>query len=589
MDDDVYSISTKLISSIDDITTDFFNIIFKEFKETTMNYIYIILKTKIKELNKIIKYYKSFEKDYKSLIFEYEFIFKNITTLKNKDIIKGIYEIIESQLNQINDYKIENLFNSKVELITQCLEDFEKYLDNEYKNIMVILSNLFLLNSRDIFIKNENYDDILHNIESEFKLNHIKYFKSLYDYFFKIFKNNVDNLTKFETVATDLFKNENIILQDIINIQLPIIETEFVEKNEMNKLKHLMDRLKIIYFYNHKNLNEIEKNHNNLNYYDFDYNNFYIEIVHFNIFDKLYNNNVLQKKFENINITYFKSKLKKAYKHKLFNDINQLNSKLYIYYNKKIINQASLFCDEIKIKFENIDNYFINNKEELILLEQKDILNGVSEIIKIKINSLYENKNDFNENCSYLINTMRDSPVNMKEVYINELSEEYFNNTILKIIKEKNIDEEKINNMVNNDINSCYSITKNYLQVEKISSEVLNKTNCFLKEVILFEISTFEEVYRHSINILKESDNIYIKNYIEQIDLNMNEIYILLNKNDIYRITPNEHDIFNSKEHEVLIAEKRHGFNKGEIIKVLNNGYMKKGIVILRANVIAAR
>jgi len=47
--------------------------------------------------------------------------------------------------------------------------------------------------------------------------------------------------------------------------------------------------------------------------------------------------------------------------------------------------------------------------------------------------------------------------------------------------------------------------------------------------------------------------------------------------------------MFNPKEHEVLMAESNADFKKGEIVKVMNSGYRRKDLILLRANVIAAR
>ena len=53
---------------------------------------------------------------------------------------------------------------------------------------------------------------------------------------------------------------------------------------------------------------------------------------------------------------------------------------------------------------------------------------------------------------------------------------------------------------------------------------------------------------------------------------------------------PNPHDMFDPKEHEVLLAEKNEQFLKGQIIKVVNYGYKKKDKgIIKRATIIAAK
>ncbi|MCL2753821.1 MAG: nucleotide exchange factor GrpE, partial [Defluviitaleaceae bacterium] len=57
----------------------------------------------------------------------------------------------------------------------------------------------------------------------------------------------------------------------------------------------------------------------------------------------------------------------------------------------------------------------------------------------------------------------------------------------------------------------------------------------------------------------------------------------------IEKISPKTHEQFNAKEHEVLMAEQKEGFTKGEIIKTINSGYRYNDTIIVRANVIAAR
>ena len=47
--------------------------------------------------------------------------------------------------------------------------------------------------------------------------------------------------------------------------------------------------------------------------------------------------------------------------------------------------------------------------------------------------------------------------------------------------------------------------------------------------------------------------------------------------------------MFNGREHEVLMAEVKEGFKKGEIIKTLNKGYRFNDQIILKANVVACK
>jgi molecular chaperone GrpE (heat shock protein) len=100
---------------------------------------------------------------------------------------------------------------------------------------------------------------------------------------------------------------------------------------------------------------------------------------------------------------------------------------------------------------------------------------------------------------------------------------------------------------------------------------------------------TFEEILTHSVSRLKESANEAVTRIAARLRDTYGALEVLLRKNNITPIRPAPRDIFNGKEHEVLVAEKQDGFAKGEIIKLLGSGYRYNGQVLMRANVIAAR
>ena len=122
----------------------------------------------------------------------------------------------------------------------------------------------------------------------------------------------------------------------------------------------------------------------------------------------------------------------------------------------------------------------------------------------------------------------------------------------------------------------------------------------FKKEILLYEVCTYEEILTHSVSRLRD----YVKSCTDAAELGelssveqavtwLDETFAslenLLKKNNITVIHPLPHESFNGREHEVLAAEKHEGFSKGEIIKLITSGYKQKDQVILRANVIAAR
>ena len=111
----------------------------------------------------------------------------------------------------------------------------------------------------------------------------------------------------------------------------------------------------------------------------------------------------------------------------------------------------------------------------------------------------------------------------------------------------------------------------------------------FKKEVLLYEVCTYEEILTHSALRLKASPWPAMAVAATDLAAAYDRLQTILGISHIMAICPAPHELFNAFEHEVLLAEKQEGFATGTIIKVLNTGYKQGNKVILRANVIAAR
>lgn len=105
---------------------------------------------------------------------------------------------------------------------------------------------------------------------------------------------------------------------------------------------------------------------------------------------------------------------------------------------------------------------------------------------------------------------------------------------------------------------------------------------------ILGEIITFNEILNHSIEILKKTSYTEALMYIQMIEEANSLINTTLSNEGIQKISPVEGDIFNSKEHVVIMAEKHESFTKGQVIKKISDGYKKEDKIIIKANIIAA-
>ena len=194
------------------------------------------------------------------------------------------------------------------------------------------------------------------------------------------------------------------------------------------------------------------------------------------------------------------------------------------------------------------------------------ILKGIVETIDIKIESLAENLQNFGEETAQLLADDQAptlTPPSPEAIYSAWVQNPTPNLGELDIFA-----------------NHYAPITKHQTQQqEKLAKHIFN----FKKDVLLYEVSTYEEILTHSVARLQDTQLVAL---LQEAFATMKA---LLQAVGITPIQPAIKEAFNAFNHEVLMAEKQEGFAKGEIIKVLNTGYMENGKVIMRANVIAAR
>jgi len=209
-----------------------------------------------------------------------------------------------------------------------------------------------------------------------------------------------------------------------------------------------------------------------------------------------------------------------------------------------------------------------------------DIVKGIAETIAIKIESLQENMAMFDEESQTLLLAFSQADIistDAERHAVQEAAREAW----LAAPPQKT------------DIPAFFEKLLANMRAKKLIATHMDKMEkcCFRfkKDVLLFEICTFEEILTHSVSRIRESEIAEITAVAATLDAAYANLENLLKKNNIVAIRPAPHQQFNAFEHEVLVAEKLEGFNKGEIIKIINTGYKQRDKVILRANVVAAR
>lgn len=124
---------------------------------------------------------------------------------------------------------------------------------------------------------------------------------------------------------------------------------------------------------------------------------------------------------------------------------------------------------------------------------------------------------------------------------------------------------------------------------KKYVSDAEKKRERYLKNSLLFEIITFDEMLMYSVSHLSKSSDKSAQEFAAYIRVKSDQIQVLLSEFGISAIEPRPHDMFSGREHEALLAERKPDFSRGEVIMLHNKGYRMGDVVLVRANVIAAR
>ncbi|MCL2225715.1 MAG: nucleotide exchange factor GrpE [Defluviitaleaceae bacterium] len=251
---------------------------------------------------------------------------------------------------------------------------------------------------------------------------------------------------------------------------------------------------------------------------------------------------------------------------------------------QKLINAEVLLAKEITGVFSQALEKLTIDADGM----ERDILNGIRETIEIKISGLQESIQTFSGQSGDILKKFQEEKSDTPE---DE------NKAILAAVRaawletppqEESALAEFFDTFQNSEAFApCRERVKT--QVDRYTAMLEKASLRFKKEVLLYEVCTFEEILTHSVSRLRDSSNAAVSAAAAMLDDTFRNLEVILKKNNIAVIRPAVKEIFNAKEHEVIVAEKQDGFEKGEIIKIVTAGYRLKEQVILRANIIAAR
>jgi hypothetical protein len=223
------------------------------------------------------------------------------------------------------------------------------------------------------------------------------------------------------------------------------------------------------------------------------------------------------------------------------------------------------------------------------------ISQGIAETVFIKVESLDEAAAAIKTAIEPLRAALADSGERQEPPWLAELAESSFNAMVDEMARFQKEDRRALsavkkymNFRPDSEVYAEYA-SRLTRPAAKTLEQIEMKLLKFKKEQTLYEISTFEEIQLYSVSRLRESKEPHIVDFVSYLDSAGLRIIQTLAEYGITPVRPVPRDIFNGREHEVLMAEQSEEYKKGEIIKLLNSGYKQGDVVLLRANVIAAR
>ena len=286
----------------------------------------------------------------------------------------------------------------------------------------------------------------------------------------------------------------------------------------------------------------------------------------------------------------FKNELHCEMPHIVKLNLNEHDMHRNSYQLKKTISENVLMADELCVSLTNIKQFYEKNTEAMELCTDADIIKGIFDTVVIKLESIEESKAEYLESSVKKITGYRQGFPQMTNEEHSGLTDELYLEWLA--FADEVADIADINKIFKKASNSDYLISyKDRLQkyTNQAREVLLKQDKEYKKDYLLYEVSTYGEIMSYSVPRLKESAEGPALEFAGVCEKAQNEILIIIQKNNITVINPAPHEMFNGKEHEVLIAETSEGFAKGEIIKIINPGYKRGDFILTRANVIAAK
>ncbi|GHU52190.1 hypothetical protein AGMMS49975_07480 [Clostridia bacterium] len=559
--------------------------VFNNHKDTVFSRLFIVLKQGLSSNllyaslansklcvvdDKIYEYYSFLMDRYKNIIEEFETMPLPENAASVRDVLGGVILILKSRLiyfDELCDFSSNPILEERNKIQADNKIFFEFQMDALCRGTQ----NPVIIDGASVSLTQE-------------------FSKKLYELYISNYKHSVlalDNMDKNRQIGIyfDFIKNEYNELSIIIKKQIFEIENAHADNDGsvfgvltlfretyQHTGKFIADTSE--YFENSYRENAQEFQINALSYEDF---TFFVKSLISK--EEFQGNGGAETSFAEL-----KSAFELAFKKKIIGEMATNGLGHIIYFIKKQIISAENMTEELKTAFSAITKFF--EEHDLSECGNFDIIHGVYDTIRIKIDCLRENRNLFADSATELIAPNPNAPLvsNLSDKELDSLLAESFADWLARANAGGDTDEIILAMPFYQSF-----VEKRKKQHNSVIELAKKRFIEYQKDYVLFEISTYEEIMTYSVSKLRDSADYLVLQFVEICDQTMEDIKSVLRDNNFSIIAPAPHTAFNGREHEVIMAEKSPDFKKGEVIKLMNSGYKHENVVVMRANVIAAR
>ena len=261
---------------------------------------------------------------------------------------------------------------------------------------------------------------------------------------------------------------------------------------------------------------------------------------------------------------------------------------------RRLQNTHKQLADEVSDVFAGLHAAYAVNATALAAAACAEVTQGVAETLAIKVESLAESGTAFMEDMDGLLDRLLAEPPAAafdEAAYLADCTKIVLTALLPPVREDRRGVAAARQALADCEAHERLATAQDALiRGWNRNTETVNKKlTAFKKEHVLFECCTFEEILHYSVSRLREAEDAEVAAFVSAIDAGMARLSGILARHGIAKIQPAPHEPFNGREHDVLMAEPHEGFKKGEIVKLVNSGYRQNDIVLIRANVIAAK